>query len=363
MPPFGIPSERAKKAQAQQIGTQSEKDKKIAAQLGMPEQRTCLYSVIDSSVTDFGAQLVRRIESGNVNNQVILELENILSCNCHHPPPHKAIDFDKLGTQLWNAAIRLKDQSSPIFTTWPRLESQLRVLAFIQLDTAQRAYVKHGSKKSSQNVIRVVKTGIKAARMCINANELNLCIRLFEKVAEYVEHQQAPPTDFKRNNEENEAQDMLKELTADYYLLRGTAAWKQDKPDTVAFWLMRVILHPERADMLHLAEKKADLTYEVGKAALKKKQFDNAVRWLSQSYEVFDDIDSELLSSDCCDLRLVVMLDLGKFPLHGLHVTDLLFLKARALVGVGDQVSLNKASNLVVLLDQVCCFSKPQEAG
>jgi hypothetical protein len=81
----------------------------------------------------------------------------------------------------------------------------------------------------------------------------------------------------------------------------------------VSYWLARVILLPNRSDMLHLAEKKADLTYEVGKSALQKKQFATAVRWLEQSYQIFDDIDPEMLSSDLCDLRLVVMLDYSKF--------------------------------------------------
>jgi hypothetical protein len=64
--------------------------------------------------------------------------------------------------------------------------------------------------------------------------------------------------------------------------------------------------------MLQLAEKKADLTHEVGKSALQKKQFATAARWLEQSYQIFDDLDPEMLSSDLCDLRLVVMLDYGK---------------------------------------------------
>ncbi|KAL2027147.1 hypothetical protein VTO58DRAFT_111238 [Aureobasidium pullulans] len=245
------------------------------------------------------------------------------------------MDFDRLGTQIWNAAIHLSDQSSPMLKTWPQLEPQLRVLAFFLLDAAQRCYVKHGNKKSSQNLVRVFKTAMKAARICINANALDLCTRLFEKVADHVEHKQDPPPEHKKDKQESEADEMLKELTADYYLLRATASWKQDKPDSVTFWLARVLLLPNRADLLRLAEKKVDLTYEIGKAALKKKQFDIAARWLEQSYSIFDDIDQEMLSSDFCDLRLVVTLDF-----------------ARALVGVGDAASLNKASNLIVLLDQ-----------
>ncbi|KAG9562955.1 SPO22-domain-containing protein, partial [Aureobasidium melanogenum] len=295
----------------------SENDPKIAAYL------------------DFAAQLTRRIDSGNVNAVIIKDLQSTLSTKCPRSPAARAPDFDRLGTQLWNAAIRLKDQSSPLLKTWPQFEAQLRTLAYFLLDTAQRSYIKHGSKKSSQNHVRILKTALKAARICIAAKALDLCTTLFEKVAEHVEHTQDLPREHKKDKQESEAEEMLKELMADYHLLRATLSWKRNKPDNVSYWLSRVLLLPDRSDMLHLAEKKADLTYEVGKSALQKKQFPTAARWLEQSYQVFDDIDPEMLTSDLCDLRVVVMLDY-----------------ARSLIGVGDATSLVKASSLVVTLDQ-----------
>ncbi|THY47967.1 hypothetical protein D6C98_06905 [Aureobasidium pullulans] len=310
----------------------------MATQAGKTETEKKIAAYLD-----FSAQLIRRLDSRNINAVTLKELAALTERTCLRPPTAKAMDFDRLGTQIWNAAIHLSDQSSPMLKTWPQLEPQLRVLAFFLLDAAQRCYVKHGNKKSSQNLVRVFKTAMKAARICINANALDLCTRLFEKVADHVEHKQDPPPEHKKDKQESEADEMLKELTADYYLLRATASWKQDKPDSVTFWLARVLLLPNRADLLRLAEKKVDLTYEVGKAALKKKQFDIAARWLEQSYSIFDDIDQEMLSSDFCDLRLVVTLDF-----------------ARALVGVGDAASLNKASNLIVLLDQTPTYVKKE---
>ncbi|KAG9964353.1 SPO22-domain-containing protein, partial [Aureobasidium melanogenum] len=295
----------------------SENDPKIAAYL------------------DFAAQLTRRIDSGNVNAVIMKDLQSTLSTKCPRSPAARAPDFDRLGTQLWNAAIRLKDQSSPLLKTWPQFESQLRTLAYFLLDTAQRSYIKHGSKKSSQNHVRILKTALKAARICIAAEALDLCTTLFEKVAEHVEHTQDLPREHKKDKQESEAEEMLKELMADYHLLRATLSWKRNKPDNVSYWLSRMLLLPDRSDMLHLAEKKADLTYEVGKSALQKKKFPTAARWLEQSYQVFDDIDPEMLTSDLCDLRVVVMLDY-----------------ARSLVGVGDATSLGKAISLVVTLDQ-----------
>ncbi|KAH0013899.1 SPO22-domain-containing protein, partial [Aureobasidium melanogenum] len=295
----------------------SENDPKIAAYL------------------EFAAQLIRRIDSGNVNAVTMKDLETTLSTKCPRSPAARALDFDRLGTRLWNAAIRLKDQSSPLLKTWPQLESQLCVLAYFLLDTAQRSYVKHGSKKSSQNLVRILKSASKAARICIAAEALDLCTMIFEKAADHVQHIQNLPQDHKKDKQESEAEEMLKELIADYHLLRATLSWKQNKPDSASYWLSRVLLLPDRSDMLYLAEKKADLTYEVGKSALQKKQFPIAARWLEQSYQVFADIDPEILSSDMCDLRVVVMLDY-----------------ARSLVGVGDQNSLLKAISLIMTLDQ-----------
>ncbi|KAI4843923.1 hypothetical protein E4T44_06486 [Aureobasidium sp. EXF-8845] len=281
------------------------------------------------------AKLIKRLKTCDINAVAMTELDATLKIKSPRSPAAKAAEFDSFGTQIWNAAIRLKDQSDPILKTWPQLEPQLRVLACFLLNTAQQSYVKHGTKKSSQNLVRILKTALKAARICIDSGALDLCTMLFEKVAEHVEHKQDPPPEHKRDKQESEAQEMIKELTADYYLLRATTSWKQNKLDNVNFWFTKVVLLPNRSDMLHLAEKKADLAYEVGKSAIQKKQFASAVRWLDQSFQIFQNFDQELLSSDFCDLRLVVMLDY-----------------ARALVGVGDALSLDKASSLLVTLDQ-----------
>ncbi|KAH0365376.1 SPO22-domain-containing protein, partial [Aureobasidium melanogenum] len=313
----------------------SENDTKIAAYL------------------DFAAQLIRRIDSGNVNAVTMQNLETTLRTNCPRSPATRAPDYDRLGTQLWNAAIRLKDQSSPLLKTWPRFESQLRVLAYFLLDAAHRSYVKHGSKRSSQNLVRILKTALRAARICMAAEALELCTMLFEKVAEHVEHTHDPPLEHKKDKQESEAEEMLKELMADYHLLRATLSWKGNKPDNVSYWLSRVLLLPHRSDMLHLAEKKADLTYEVGKSALQKKQFPIAARWLEQSYQVFADIDPEILSSDMCDLRVVVMLDYGKISATAsTEIAAYLLLEACSLVGVGNADSLVKAISLIMTLDQ-----------
>lgn len=255
--------------------------------------------------------MVRRLDAGNVNASTMQELGSHLKLTCPHPSPPVAVNFDRLGTQLWNVAIRLKDQSSPMFKTWPMLESYVRALAFFHLDLAQKGHVKNSSHTSTQNIVRVVKTGLKAVRVCIDAGSLDLCTSLFMSIAEYVEHRQDPPPEYKRAQHENEAMDMLRELSADYYLLRGTLVWKQDKVTNVDFWLAKVILVPHKQGMLHLAERKADLMYEIGQAAFQKKQYESAIQWLERSYAVFDDIEPDMLSADFCDLRLAVILDLG----------------------------------------------------
>jgi hypothetical protein len=289
----------------------SEIDPKITEYLGTV-QLSSQERGTNLSMADFVSQVIRRLETGNINPVTMKQLDTTLKVKCPRSPAAKAADFDRLGTQIWNAAIHLKDESSPMLKTWPQLEPQLRVLAYFLLDTAQRSYVKHGSKKSSQNLVRILKTALKAARICIASDALDLCTMLFEKMAEHVEHKQDPSPEYKKDKQESETQEMIKELTADYYLLRATTSWKQNKPDSVSYWLARVLLLPNRSDMLQLAEKKADLTHEVGKSALQKKQFATAARWLEQSYQIFDDLDPEMLSSDLCDLRLVVMLDYGK---------------------------------------------------
>jgi hypothetical protein len=58
-------------------------------------------------------------------------------------------------------------------------------------------------------------------------------------------------------------------------------------------------------------EQLADLLYEIGKAALVKRDYEVASRWLERAYDVLGEQDLDMLSPEIGELRLSTMQSLG----------------------------------------------------
>ncbi|GAB7352848.1 hypothetical protein MBLNU459_g3456t2 [Dothideomycetes sp. NU459] len=295
-------------------GPKLEKEKRLHALLG------------------FSAQLQKRLDAGHVDDSISEDIGSQLKMHMPVPPPAKAAEIDGMGTRLWNTSLRLRQQRPDL--TSPRLLSQLRVFGFFLIDLAHRAMPKQ-PQKAGDNLIRILRTALKAARTCINSNELELATRVFECAATYLEprnpergHQREP-----QNGNARAQENMIMELVAEYQLLRATLSWKQDRTDVAAHWLSKMS-YVDCAAHTQLAEKKADLMYEMGVACLRKNQFEDAIKWLEGSCETIDAVDRDLISEDCCELRMSVV---------GAWV--------RALLGMNKPASIAKASKLVTLLE------------
>lgn len=67
-----------------------------------------------------------------------------------------------------------------------------------------------------------------------------------------------------------------------------------------------------RSPASSIAEVLADLTYEIGKDAMKKRNYEIAIRWLERTYDTLGEQDTERLSPEVGELRLSTMHNIGR---------------------------------------------------
>ena len=101
----------------------------------------------------------------------------------------KQNELDRLGTELWNLTTRLRrdetdptDRSGHPNTYNKRTLPLLRAFAFLLLDSASGHGVQGRQRK---NCIRLIKVAIKAAKACIQSNELGTATKVLECAADY----------------------------------------------------------------------------------------------------------------------------------------------------------------------------------
>lgn len=244
-----------------------------------------------------------------------------------------APEFDVAGTKLWNAALRLREQHPNLAS--PRLLSQLRVLAFLLIDLAQQAMAKQ-LENPRENLVRILRTAHKVARTCIASDELDLCAKVFERIAAQLERRD-PERGYKytpNGDEQLEQEATVQGLVAEYHILRATLAWKHDRLDLATHWLSKVSVPGDREVQMRLVHQKADLMYEIGNSCLKRKLYEDAVKWLEGACDTVDAADRETVDEDCIELR-----------------TSIVSAWVRSLLGLRDPASVAKASKLVALLE------------
>lgn len=197
------------------------------------------------------------------------------------------------------------------------LLSRLRVFAFYLLDMAHQSVSKQG-QNTSANLIRVLRVSLKAERDCINNGELDLAKLIFQRSASYIETKDRETGKQVREEDQEEVirDEVMEQLANEYFLLRACHGWKDDRLDLTEYWLGKVFIHGDRENAASLVEKKADLLYEIGKAMIKKKQYDVAAKWLGRSCDLIDTLDREALDPDCHELRFAAASDWSKQCIH-----------------------------------------------
>lgn len=131
----------------------------------------------------------------------------------------KRDELDKLGTELWNLSTRLRRDEPALSSDFrddkPRNSSivgLLRAYAFLLLDSAGSQMVKGRERKSC---VRLMKVALKAAKICVSANELDIATKVLERAATYEDILNS-----RRGDDENEEVDIARRLRLEYFAMR-----------------------------------------------------------------------------------------------------------------------------------------------
>ncbi|KAF2114687.1 meiosis protein SPO22/ZIP4 like-domain-containing protein [Lophiotrema nucula] len=216
----------------------------------------------------------------------------------------KQDDLDRIGTELWNLSTRLRRDEQPDGKPKDEVRrkkkalSSLRVFSFLLLDSAAGQVEKGRERK---NCVRLMKVALKAARVCIDSNEYNGATKVLERAADYQEALVAEP-----DKERNEEAALRERLRVEYFALRTTLAWRQDRMDTAEHMYAKS-RQAANAPNSSTAECLADLFYEMGKDFFGKRNYELAVRWLERAHDVLLEQAFEESSSETSELRLSIM--------------------------------------------------------
>jgi len=220
--------------------------------------------------------------------------------------------FDALGSQIWNAATNiLRDlenaagDGSRKQRPQTRLLVLLRVFGFFLIDAAHPTSIRR--TKDHDQRVRTFKIALKACRFSLDHGEFELALKVLERCSEYAstadEHFPIVRISDAVHSDDANHQLVLKQLVAEYYLLRLTYAWKTDRLDLADHFFTKLNLH-ELAGSVVLAEKAADLFHEAAKSVARKKLWDPAIKWCERAVSALDACEIEDLSHDAPELRL-----------------------------------------------------------
>lgn len=241
----------------------------------------------------------------------------------------RASAFDAAGTELWNATTNLlRDaeahaQGPQLRRDAPsRIKVLLRVYAFHLLDVAYHASSKR--TKDVQQRIRNFKLALKACQTCLENSELQMSMNILERCSDHVStvEDASPLLRLSGDDDDGDGITRMKTLTTEFYLLRIMHAWKTGRLDVAKHFTSKLDAQSARA--AHLAEKAADLYYEIAKHLLKQSDIQGGTDWLDRALASLDVCDVEHLSDDAADLRLSISAKLGKCSLAKRNDADFL---------------------------------------
>lgn len=123
--------------------------------------------------------------------------------------------LDRGGTQLWNLAARLHRDHGNVQNQDLCLT---RAFAFLLLDSAQTTEREHGDS----NVVRLMKVALKAAKICLEDAQIELCQKVMERAAAY--ENRLPKSQSDKDDEEE--MHLSGRLRTEYFTLRTALARK-----------------------------------------------------------------------------------------------------------------------------------------
>ena len=144
---------------------------------------------------DFVATLSDRLSSSPNDPTLLSQLSSHLNtlrasgtliADSHHE------ELDRRGTDLWNLATRLKRESNTSSASKNNTDKKrlalVRVFAFQLLDSAQNpGCLRSGARGENlfQSTVRLLKIANKAAKFCLEQEQVESCLMVLERAADY----------------------------------------------------------------------------------------------------------------------------------------------------------------------------------
>jgi hypothetical protein len=176
-----------------------------------------------SHLTAFAAKLKKRFDNPHDATlpDELLDQTRTLPLQPSSTSTAKREELDRLGTELWNLSTRLrreepqtKNKSKENTARRGRALLLLRVFSFLLLDMGGS----HGTKsRERKTCIRLMKVALKAAKVCISGDELDLAVKVLERAADYQEALSQGV-----NAEEVEEAQLRDRLRMEYFAVRTT---------------------------------------------------------------------------------------------------------------------------------------------
>ncbi|KAK9241021.1 meiosis protein SPO22/ZIP4 like-domain-containing protein [Lipomyces kononenkoae] len=204
--------------------------------------------------------------------------------------------LDDIGTRLWNeTTILIREDAEKIDKT---AVCTVRCAACFLIDCAEKLM------KMNSSEFRVFKCYLKALKMCLDHEEGILSTKLVDKLSKLYDVLLKKELPRSANDQRTFCL-----VSVEYYLWRVTHAWRQES--TALMDLMYSKLPPHLSSV-NIPSKKleafVDAFYRIGTDFLRKKQYENADKWLGLGTELFLHTDSDAdLSETTTELKFNVM--------------------------------------------------------
>ncbi|KAK9248006.1 meiosis protein SPO22/ZIP4 like-domain-containing protein [Lipomyces tetrasporus] len=234
---------------------------------------------------------------------------------------HAAINdtaLDDVGTRLWNeSTILIREDAEKVDKT---AVCTVRCAACFIIDCAEKL------AKTNSGEYRVFKCYLKALKMCLEHEEGILATKLVDRLSKLYDAL------LKKDPRSASDQRTFSVVSIEYYVLRIALAWKQENTALMDLMYSKLPPHLSPAGIpARKLESLIDIFYQIGTDLLRKKQYENADKWLGLGADLFLHSDSDGdLSETAIELKFNVMRN-----------------QIRALCYTGEADEIAKAKNLL----------------
>ncbi|OQO08372.1 hypothetical protein B0A48_06242 [Cryoendolithus antarcticus] len=262
------------------------------------------------SEADFATALCKSLKDGrNVTTNVCAELKSrVQQLWTLSLPPQiiRPIDFDHIGTRIWNYAtnlIRATSSSDGVEQdgqdSVARSCVPLRAYAYLLLDLATETVT-----GDSQH-LRLFKIGLKSTRYCLTHESPEIAMHLLEKCSIYATRlEDAQPAIVFNDDGDSDRRSEVEDLVTELWLLRMLHSCKVMRSDLAEHFFAKVNAGLSASAVLSYMA--AEICYDASRSMTKHGRSRDGSQWLERAVSLLESDSIADLDRDTEDLRISV---------------------------------------------------------